>query len=80
MSKFNVHEWNRKRYLNEVEELSEEKLIYVVMVGRSGEPRGPVKAFMDKVSAERHAAETKQDYEDRFGDRLDAFIREIPMG
>ena len=80
MSQFNVHEWNRKRHLNEVEEQVEGK-VYVVMVGRPGESKGPIKAFMDKASAEQHAAQFKQEYEDRFvGDKLNTVVREIPMG
>jgi hypothetical protein len=54
--------------------------VYVVMAGRSGEPRGPIKAFNDKTSAEMHAAQYKQNYEDRFGDRVNVFVQEIPMG
>ena len=65
--------------LNEVEEQFEGK-IYVVMAGRSGEPRGPIKAFNDKASAEMHATQYKQNYEDRFGDRVNVFVQEIPMG
>ena len=80
MAQFNVHEWNRKRHLNEVEEQVEGK-VYVVMVGRPGESKGPIKAFMDKASAEQHAAQFKQEYEDRFvGDKLNTVVREIPMG
>ena len=64
--------------LNEIEEQQGAK-VYVVIVGRPGEPQGPTKAFMNKVSAEKHAVETKQEYEDRFGGRLNAFVREIPI-
>ena len=80
MARFNVHEWNHKRRLSEIEEQAEGK-VYVVMAGRAGEAQGPIKAFMDKASAEQHAAEFKQNYEDRFvGDKLNAVVREIPMG
>ena len=80
MSTFNVHEWNYKRRLSEIEEQAEGK-VYIVMAGRSGEPRGPIKAFMDKASAEMHAAQYKQNYEDRFrGDKVNVFVQEIPMG
>ena len=64
----------------QVEEQVEGK-VYVVMVGRPGEPKGPIKAFMDKASAEQHAVQFKQDYEDRFkGNELSSFIQEVPMG
>ena len=80
MSTFNVYEWNHKRRLSEIEEQAEGK-VYVVIAGRPGEAQGPVKAFMDKASAEQHAAQFKQDYEDRFkGNELSSFIQEIPMG
>ena len=76
MSQFNVHEWNHKRRLSEIEGGK----VYVVMAGRVGEAQGPIKAFMDKASAEQHAAEFKQNYEDRFvGDKLNAVVREIPL-
>ena len=80
MSTFNVYEWNHKRRLSEIEEQAEGK-VYVVIAGRPGEAQGPVKAFMDKASAEQHAAQFKQDYEDRFkGNELSSFIQEVPMG
>jgi len=79
MSTFNVHEWNRKRYLSEEEEQVGER-IYLVMVGKSYQAMGPVKAFTDKVSAEKHAIERKQEYNDRFGDILATQVLEIPIG
>ena len=79
MSTFNVHEWNRKRYLSEVEEQIEEK-IYLVMIGKNYQAMGPVKAFTDKASAERHADERKQEYEDRFGDTLATQVLTMPLG
>ena len=80
MSTFNVYEWNHKRRLSEIEEQAEGK-VYVVIAGRPGEAQGPVKAFMDKASAEQHAAQFKQDYEDRFaGDKLTTQVLAIPMG
>ena len=54
--------------------------IYVVMVGRAGERKGPIKAFMDKAAAEAFAAEEKRTYEERFLEKLNVHVQEIPMG
>ena len=77
MAQFNVHEWNRKRYLNEVEEQFEVRA-YVVMLGK-GMQLGPARIFRNKEDAVAYAAEEKRTYEERFGETLTTQIREVPL-
>lgn len=76
MARFNVHEWNHKRHLHEVEGSK----AYIVMQGKDLREMGPVKVFRDKSSAEKHAASQAQEYKDRFGDTLATQVVEVPMG
>ena len=78
MARFNVHEWNRKRYLNEVEEQFEVRA-FVVMLGK-GMQLGPARVFQSKADAQAYAAEEKRTYEERFGETLTTQVLEIPMG
>ena len=77
MSRFNVHEWNYKRHLGEVEEHVEVRA-FVVMLGK-GMQLGPVRVFTDRAAAEAYAAEEKRSYEDRFGETLTTQIRDVPI-
>ena len=77
MSNFNVHEWNRKRRLAEVEKRFE-VTAFVVMLGK-GMQLGPAKVFTNKAAAEAFAAEEKRTYEERFGTKLTTQVRDIPM-
>ena len=78
MSNFNVHEWNRKRRLAEVEKRFE-VTAFVVMLGK-GMQLGPARVFQSKADAQAYAAEEKRTYEERFGETLTTQVLEIPMG
>ena len=78
MSEFNVHKWNYKRRLGEVEEQFEVRA-FVVMLGK-GMQLGPRKVFQNKEDVVAYAAEEKRTYEERFGETLTTQVLEIPMG
>lgn len=77
MLEFDVHGWNKKRRLSEIEEQVEVRA-FVVMLGK-GMQLGPVKVFTDRAAAEAYAAEEKRNYEDRFGETLTTQIRDVPL-
>lgn len=78
MSQFNVHEWNHKRRLSEIEE-QPETTVFLVMRGK-GMQMGPSKVFRTRQDAEAHAAQDEKNFMDTYREKLDTQIIEIPMG